>query len=59
MAAGGGRLRGKDVAGAALLRVQIQRQTHHNSTGKTCRAASSEANRRSENQNSCVGEKGQ
>ena len=33
--AAGGRLRGQDVAGAALLRVQIQRQTHHNSTGRT------------------------
>lgn len=30
----GGRLCGEDVAGAAILRKQIQRQTHHNSTGK-------------------------
>lgn len=29
-----GGLRGEDVAGAQILREQIQRQTHHNSTGK-------------------------
>lgn len=28
-------MRGEDVVGAAILREQIQRQTHHNSTGKT------------------------
>lgn len=31
--AAGGRLRGKDVAGAALLRKQVQRQAHHHSAG--------------------------
>lgn len=29
-----GGLCGEDVAGAQILREQIQRQTHHNSTGK-------------------------
>lgn len=31
--AAGGRLRGKDVVGAALLREQVQRQAHHHSAG--------------------------
>lgn len=31
--AAGGRLRGEDVAGAALLREQVQRQAHHHSAG--------------------------
>lgn len=31
--AAGGRLRGEDVAGAALLREQVQRQAHHHPAG--------------------------